>query len=219
MKRKEYTHLALYKPVNQTDTSGEALATLAVDGNASTCSQTTTVEAEWIVDLMDYYILQEVTILPEFSAISQWGSGLEAFSSEQPEKWAQFIMHKNGGSPWMPQVNDTQPYIEVTYQQVVQVSGVDIHELYRSGSVKAITCKADGRWITLWSTAPNNSLSYGRIFSPELHSTCISNFIRLEFEVLDYEVAIKMLFNCMEFHKNKHSESKDERKGCTRTRV
>ncbi|KAH3725709.1 hypothetical protein DPMN_051558 [Dreissena polymorpha] len=62
---REVSNVALGKPATQTDTAGDAKATLAVDGDTTTCSITASATGEWLLDLEDYYLIEEVSILSE----------------------------------------------------------------------------------------------------------------------------------------------------------
>ena len=55
-------NVALRKPATQTDTASGAGPDLAVDGDSSTCAATASAAAEWTLDMMDYFIIDEVSI-------------------------------------------------------------------------------------------------------------------------------------------------------------
>ena len=55
--------MALGKPATQTDTAGGADPKLAVDGDTTTCSRTDSFTAEWELDLEEYYLIEDVSIV------------------------------------------------------------------------------------------------------------------------------------------------------------
>ncbi|KAH3725660.1 hypothetical protein DPMN_051509 [Dreissena polymorpha] len=59
----KYFHSGPRHLIHPTDTAGDAKATLAVDGDTTTCSITASATGEWVLDLENYYLIEEVSIL------------------------------------------------------------------------------------------------------------------------------------------------------------
>ncbi|XP_052285052.1 tolloid-like protein 1 [Dreissena polymorpha] len=58
----QVSSVAIGKTAIQTDTANEDWSFLAVDGLSDTCSTTTSINAEWMLDLTEYYLIEEVSI-------------------------------------------------------------------------------------------------------------------------------------------------------------
>ncbi|KAH3882985.1 uncharacterized protein LOC127833432 [Dreissena polymorpha] len=58
----QVSSVAIGKTAIQTDTAYEGWSFIAVDGFTDTCSKSTSINAEWKLDLAEYYLIEEVSI-------------------------------------------------------------------------------------------------------------------------------------------------------------
>ncbi|KAH3706035.1 hypothetical protein DPMN_065414 [Dreissena polymorpha] len=186
-------NVAVGKNSKQTDTANGRAAACGNDGNMSTCTETTSSDASWEVDLGGVFQIESVIV--RGNEEGQWISRVLTFSSVySPSSWSAqqiigvanvFPVYGDEIQAWAPKDIDANQFLEFEFPNKVNVSKIDIYETYHAGGVKAVKCyDVTGTWITLWSTAQVSVIKHSRIFSPSFTSTttCFSNHIRLDID-------------------------------------
>ncbi|XP_052788713.1 uncharacterized protein LOC128223474 [Mya arenaria] len=116
--------------------------------------------------------------------ISQWAQTLTDFSSEEPNTlWmasqvlgvsdAYPSSSESMGKAWKQTSSNlgNDEYIQMRYNNHVYVTGVDVYETYRPGSVKNIDAFDGSSWVTLWSNpTPIPTAETAQIFTPVLNT-------------------------------------------------
>ncbi|XP_052212493.1 cubilin-like [Dreissena polymorpha] len=126
----QVSSVAIGKTAIQTDTANEGWSFLAVDGLTDTCSTTTSINAEWKLDLTEYYLIEEVSI---HSSVESKSYEIEmGLARGKYEAAAILSPSAFSSATWRP--TSKGPYRHVTVMAKPQNQPLTICELQIKGS-------------------------------------------------------------------------------------